>query len=526
MEHRRYSQPAVLSAILLVIAAIYTLFAYWAPPMGDDLLFVADYIRVNPGGESLSAEGFAANAAYMRATDNVRLQNLFMPFFLLGLPKWGLACLSGLLAAGCIALTARASGRLSAATLMAAWVLTGLLCPWRGATITTSTGYIVFIPAIFNLLFLIQLGARRTTPWRKCALALTALLACTMHEGWAVPMACGLAALALTRRMRLPAEVWVSLALYAAGSVWLMTAPGMMQRAQNVVAASFDAKLFVSIAMPAVMAFCALVYAAFRRNLRHFLIGNGTFLTLAVAWCASIAINLYSRSLNPNSLWISDIISIVIILSIARKVAGGFRKGKKRGKVVRAATALALAVLAVFYANVLRVQHSIYEQNRRIDAALAASPSGTAFVDVDIRVPHSTLLHPVNGIWWNWQHIYSANELERSRGGGRLIAVVPTALAQLDTAAMRAVPGCAGVFDYRGILLAHDRPLSYSHWTGPLETSALPVQLTLTDADGEVHEDFDCLAERFTAPDGSRMLWIRPLHADVDGPFAQADGAF
>ena len=34
-----------------------------------------------------------------------------------------------------------------------------------------------------------------------------------------------------------------------------MTAPGMMQRTQNVGAASFDAKLFVTIAMPAVMAF-------------------------------------------------------------------------------------------------------------------------------------------------------------------------------------------------------------------------------------------------------------------------------
>lgn len=527
MEHRRYSQPAGQSAILLVIAAIYTLFARWAPLLGDDLLFVADYIRVNPGGEALSWQGFAANLDYLYHTDNVRLPNLVLPFVLIGLSKTGQAILvAALVTALILEVSKLVSNRLHTATVAAAWLLVAIFCPWRGATITTDIAMNVFPPAVFNLLFLIILSAPRRTMSSRIVMVAVALAACTMHEGWSVPMFAGLSALVFYRKFRVPAEVWVSLAIYAAGCVWLMTAPGMMQRTQNVVAASFDAKLFVTIAMPSVMAFCALGYAAFRRDLRHFLIGNATFLTLTVAWCASIAINIYNRSLNTNAVWISDIMSIVIVLAIARKVVGRLTEGKESTEVKRAATVLAFAIPVAFYANVLRVQHGIYKQNSRIEAALEASATGTVFADVDIRVPHSTLLHPVNDIWWNWLHLYSANELEKSLGGERLIAVVPAALEQLDTAAMRAVPGTAGVFDYRGILLAHDRPLSYSHWTGPLDTPALTVQLTLTDAGGEVYEDFDCLAERFTTADGLRMLWISPLHADVDGPFIEVSGSF
>ena len=432
MKFSHYTSALTLTLTVLTIGVIYFLYARWAPLLGDDLLFVADYIRVNPGGETLSWQGFRANLDYLYHTDNVRLPNLVVPFVLIGLSKTGQASLvAGLITALILAVSKLVSNHLHTATVAAAWALVAIFCPWRGATITTEIAMNVFPPAVFNMLFLITLSTPRSTLPSRIAMAASALAACTMHEGWSVPIFAGLSVLVFYRKFKIPAEVWVSLVIYAAGCVWLMTAPGMMQRTQNVGAASFDAKLFVTIAMP-----------------------------------------------------------------------------------------------VAFYANVLRVQHSIYEQNSRIETALEASASGTVFADVDIRVPHSTLLHPVNDIWWNWLHIYSANELEKSLGGERLIAVVPAALAQLDTDAMRAVPGTAGVFDYRGILLAHDRPLAYSHWTGPLDTPALPVQLTLTDADGEVYEDFDCLAERFTTTDGLRMLWIRPLHADVDGPFIEVSGSF
>ncbi len=527
MKFSHYTSALTLTLTVLTIGVIYFLYARWAPLLGDDLLFVADYIRVNPGGETLSWQGFRANLDYLYHTDNVRLPNLVLPFVLIGLSKTGQAILvAGLVTALILAVSKLVSNHLYTATVAAAWALVAIFCPWRGATITTDIAMNVFPPAVFNLLFLITLSAPMSTLPSRIAMAASALAACTMHEGWSVPIFAGLSVLVFYRKFKVPAEVWVSLTIYASGCVWLMTAPGMMQRTQNVGATSFDAKLFVTIAMPVVMAFCALGYAAFRRDLRHFLMGNATFLTLTVAWCASIAINIYNRSLNTNAVWISDIMSIVIVLAVAKKVVGDLAEGKESKGIKRAATVLAFAMPVAFYANVLRVQHSIYEQNSRIETALEASASGTVFADVDIRVPHSTLLHPVNDIWWNWLHIYSANELEKSLGGERLIAVVPAALAQFDTAAMRAVPGTAGVFDYRGILLAHDRPLAYSHWTGPLDTPALPVQLTLTDADGEVYEDFDCLAERFTTTDGLRMLWIRPLHADVDGPFIEVSGSF
>ena len=89
MKFSHYTSALTLTLTVLTIGVIYFLYARWAPLLGDDLLFVADYIRVNPGGETLSWQGFRANLDYLYHTDNVRLPNLVVPFVLIGLSKTG-----------------------------------------------------------------------------------------------------------------------------------------------------------------------------------------------------------------------------------------------------------------------------------------------------------------------------------------------------------------------------------------------------------------------------------------------------
>lgn len=505
--------------IILIITLIYSLFAYWAPPVGDDLMFASDYIGVC-GSDILSWHGLMANADFLRATDNVRLPNLIAPVLLLGLPKAVIAAIIGLFAAACITLICRLAGRVNAVRLIVVWALTVFLCPWRGNTITTMIGLNVFVPAVFNLLFLIQLSSVCKSRLRKFALVLTALVACTMHEGWSVPVASGLICLALIRRFRLPAEVWTSLGVYLGGIIWLLTAPGMLSRIGNVVATGFNLKLFVTMGLPLVIAACVLASSVVSVKLRHFVTSDAARLTLSAAWCVSVAIGIYSRSLNPNALWITDIMSIALIVAIAGEIVKR-HVGQKCGKLIAAGL---LTAITAFYINVLSVQHRSCEQHRAIDTLLAESPGGTAFADFDIGLPHSTLLHPVNALWSDFLHIYSANCLEKTKGKGRLIAVVPEVLSHMHADSITPLPGSEGFYDFRGELLADDRPLSYSHWTGVLDVTAVACSLSLTDATGETYDDCDCLAERFTTPDGKHMLWIRPLNARINGPFVQVRG--
>lgn len=514
MEKHKHAIAPSAWCVLCAICAIYTVFAAFTPAQGDSLLFVADFLRVNGGDDSITFDNLLNNADYLRDTDNVRLPNIFEVIPLMRFSALGRGLLLGIfITATVTALTCVAfRGRITWRRLAMVWLFVTFLCPWRGGGIAFPVAYLTFIAATANLLFIIMLGNEPRTPWQKVALVLTALLACTMHEGWSVPMACGVAVMIATRRFRESADVYVAVILYALGALWLLSAPGMSARVGHEGSPFPGLKLLLSIAMPVFIAGVVLATALLRSKFRSRIFTDSILVTSATAWAVSVAIAFFSGASNPNAMWTADLLSIVIIFNVCRDYIHISQPIKN------IASAAMLAIIAAFYANVIIVQYRFYRQNERIEAEIEASPTGTAYVDFDITSPRTTLLHPMSNTWWDWLHIYSVNRLNESLGIDRKVAVVPAALANLKRSELRPVPDSPTYYNYCDILLADDRQLLYNHWLGLMETPAMVLYLTLDKADGE-SITIDCLAERFRTPEGDTMLWIRPLHADINGPF-------
>lgn len=77
---------------------------------------------------------------------------------------------------------------------------------------------------------------------------------------------------------------------------------------------------------------------------------------------------------------------------------------------------------------------------------------------------------------------------------------------------------------YKGVLLHKDidvKCLSTRKWD--IEPIANEAPLNIVSADGEVFDSMDAMFLRFIAPTGERMIYVRPLHYKVKGPYSRVD---
>lgn len=177
-------------------------------------------------------------------------------------------------------------------------------------------------------------------------------------------------------------------------------------------------------------------------------------------------------------------------------------------------------LLAAFGVNVLVEQYKATVIHDMLWEMAVKSPTGTVFRDFNPYVPHTTLLHPVKDTWFHPLFLTGAN---MRRDDGRVMCVVPEALAALTGAQARAVstratvagmgePDARGYRVFRGMILAPDREMTVTTWGGEVNrVPAMREQLTLILADGSRIENAPMIVQRFVAPSGERLLWIHTL---------------
>ena len=87
----------VCASLLLLAGAVYALFSFYVPYIGDDYSLPVDWMVVNGGVKEFSWERLWNFALYSRSIDNARLDNiLFMAIRMSLLPKWIPAFVVGL----------------------------------------------------------------------------------------------------------------------------------------------------------------------------------------------------------------------------------------------------------------------------------------------------------------------------------------------------------------------------------------------------------------------------------------------
>ena len=196
---------------VLLAALIYALFSLHVPYIGDDYALPVDWMTANGGVKEFSWPRLWNFTAYLRSIDNCRLDNIvFMAMRMALLPKWTLALVVGLsgafliLGAGQLCSPRRSDLPL---VMIAFWGWMTFTFSWPFGTMGIDNSFNVLLPSAMTVWFLVLL--RRVASGRLPVPVLVAggvyaFLCGWIHEGYAVPVGCGLGTWALLRRFRMP----------------------------------------------------------------------------------------------------------------------------------------------------------------------------------------------------------------------------------------------------------------------------------------------------------------------------------
>ena len=196
-----------------------------------------------------------------------------------------------------------------------------------------------------------------------------------------------------------------------------------------------------------------------------------------------------------------------------------------------------MALITVFYANVIRVQRQICLEEYEIERQMAESESGTVFRDYSVAMSKLTLLHPVNDYWRDQLHINNYNQFYPDE---KIYSVVPSALAGLtgemvgymenyDPATPsdkrhegfpERVAGSAGLFSFGGELIMPDCQMVTKTWFGAtVDGQSQTVMLDYECEDGRRFDAMGSVKIRFRTRDGRSLIYVAPGHYKVTGPY-------
>lgn len=519
----------LILSLLLVSAAIYGLFSYFTPVQMDDFMFLRDYLDHNGGNASFTIDGLINNAKFLRDTDNSRLPNILWPVYGMFTSKWILALILGIAMGVVLYIGAKITSDkpLTPCWFILFWGFCIGMLPWRGGMLTGvfASNYFISSALILSYLYLLPPVGSDLTAWKKrawCAI-IVALLAGMSHEGFSIPVLTGLIFYAGIKKFRMPTFWWICVSVLAIGAIWLVTAPGMWLRLHMLDDSQSVIKFDIKIYGPNLLAFCLMILSTgvciCRHRWRIYL--KNLFLRQNFTVCFVAAIMAFGLSVRAGmslrALWAVELFSLICFVSILREMnVFGSRMLKFIGIV-------GFVLIMIFYANVIFWQKRINSQHDEIVAMISSSKFGTAYYDVNIYVPKTTLLHTVNTTWWEQWHL---NQYNRMAPEGKIFNVGPAELSDMDVSvdSLPDMPGTAGLKHYKNCLLAHDQSLMAAQFVGqPFVPQAYNRDLTYVLADGRVYVGMPSLYSRFISPCGEKIIYVHPLHVDVTGPFKKVD---
>lgn len=515
-------RSATWCLVALIFIAFTTLFAL-TPVCLDDLGYLDYYNQaVAAAGDSgrLSARAFCKLIEIVRFEENGRPGNVLCPLWILCLPSWVNHILLGAMATGMVwGIAALASQRKpDMATLLVAWCLATFLLPWRARLFVVDYA-LNYIPAtLLMMLWLWLFVHTRLHRGYVGALSgfLVGLLAGMQHEGLCSVMIFAVGIYWLLCRMLFPPRQWILVAGFAVGTVLLLSSEGiwLKMEASNPVYSLRG----ILLGATAIVAFVASMIAvcavpSWRSSIKA-LLRNPMFLMPSLIALAGLLTNLFLGFSNARSTWFSQVMAVVVIVMIVRKLPVLVDK-KQRIWAVGAAG----MVTVLFYAAVIYWQAGYYRIYSSLDRQLQLSDTGTLYADINTRCPHWLLQMPLFSLWTEPTHLVAANLLYRDR----LVAAVPTALKSFDRSRLKPVAGNLRLEEFDGVLLMRDRELYRIDGHGnPVPSTVESSSMNLRAADGTFYPDAAVNLIRFVAAPNDTMIWVCPIHWSVKGPFIEA----
>ncbi len=538
MEQKRkigYNSVAV-GIFVLTAFVLYFLFSWVTPPMLDDFMFLRDYMLHNDESQKLTLKGFLGFSQFMRATDNSRLMNLLWPVYGIAAPKFVLSALIGGSMAFTLYLIAKLSapgGKVSPFWFVFVWIATIIALPWRGNMITGVFAENYMVSSAFNLLFIFLLCRKygnggNIRPLTAVCLVLLSVFTGALHEGFSAPVLVGIGVWFCIRRFKVPGVWWMMTVAYALGLLWLLTSPSLWinlsNSDENSIHINFDIKYMLPILLPSIGLILTLAviwvkssyHAIFQKML-----ADPIFIIISFAYIAEIILMARLGFNFSRTEWILNIFCISLLTYILQHLRRNFSTTHRLTS--HSITFLGFSIIVAFYINVIHWQIYFSNQQKEMFSQLKDSTHGTMYYDYDTRCSKITLLHPTYNVWWQWHNLYQFN---RFAPAGKTFVPVAKALSDLSIPFDSLPPVCgnAGMRQYKDVLLHRDMdvaPLSDRKWD--IEPIANVANLDIVNENGDVYDSMESLFLRFIAPTGERMIYVRPLHYKVKGPYSRVD---
>ena len=293
--------------------------------------------------------------------DNIRLPNLLIPFFLL-FPKWVgsgiMTLLWGWTVMTLLRLTVR-DWRHSPLVPVSLALLTFCM-PWRDYFGAMDYQFNYIFSAWMASRLLLWTGCGKTAPkagrdgiW--CRVVTGGCLGFVVgicHEGISVPVAVGLATVALCFRSRREAGTYAAVAGLAAGSALLLSVPGMRYRSSELVEAQSLMWVFRNLHVEGTALWLYLALAAvtlIRRSKRRQLVSPGQVF-ISVNTVVSLAILCYCGLAVRRACFWLDFVCIAGTVDLLR-----INLGTRAKRYDAAGIALAVPLLAAVYVHLAAV---------------------------------------------------------------------------------------------------------------------------------------------------------------------------
>lgn len=456
------SAPGIL--LVAVFAVEVAVMMMGAPKCLDDwwyMFHLRDWFEAqgvdNPEyGGSIAAAGIPWDG--LKATwiehfyeDNARIGNMLAPVLML-FPKWvgsGLMAVAWIVA---MAYSFRAAGvRMRNVTLVGVGVIMwGVFMPWSNGFVSQAYQLNYILPASVAMPLAYYLVVRRGRGLPVWGAALLGLAVGVGHEGFAIPFACGLVALAVCGRRWRTSATWAALGSMCVGIALLCFAPGTEHRAAGLLGYGFGriASTLARVVAYSVPFLLMAVLFGCRLSTRRkgWLLGGGGLVVFAIVNSLAVIAIMVATSAEPRVMWWAVMISTAGLMSMLRGCRF-FADGAPKTHVLALLPLLAFVYvqfgLADFYTLRMRSLLTGYvERWRKEPGQLFGEVLSCADFNVLSGKMPDVLMFNTNTIFIDMYYGAKAPHF----------AIVPRELEGVTPAAGRPVAGDAGLREYEGRL--------------------------------------------------------------------------
>lgn len=422
MDRKLSACKTVNVSILAFYALGIGIFLLFSPKYADDYIFMT-FLRpwfeaqgiVYPftGGDvldyGLPLDGFWQTWHYHWLTDNTRLGNIVVLFFEI-LPKWvgSSLCWFCWLAAGWAALNALGVKVLKSSVPALAVFLWTFAMPMEDNMAIQDYQFNYLVPTGIAcwLLYILSQGLtgsrKRGSIWLVAAVG---VLLGAWHEGFGVPVWCGLAVVVLCFPQWRDKYSYMALICIVLGSLWLLFSPNFFVRVDNEGGVhGFDIKFIMKIALyihPAFGLFCLLSFIRWiAGGFKSYFTDYHFVFALVSAFVSWVLCAFTSGS--PRSGWWCDFISIYGLLRLLIGFFPPLRNPYRWPEALASALLMIASALVIIPADIYVLK--MLREYPRIVEKWRENPDEVVYGDVetDMSLPGLARKWLSHWIYWEW----------------------------------------------------------------------------------------------------------------------------